>query len=263
MNPYMCIHIYWQLLSAQDGLKRPSSCGVPRVFGRDVAPQFAMPRPCCEYRPRVLAAVPLMTWHLSVAFAYAYLGYVVAMTIEAMMYTQSSYWLCEVFIIFMVGDRALQRIDKIHWLLHGMLHQIEAYDEGSSSAWYRAVGAMLEEEKIQRSILRTAVDDMWRVEYHCYIWRGKMFGGEASLWEFWPGTIAIKYVAPEVWRGELMKNTSRFEMRTWRLRDLTQFMTQAAEVAQRRRQADDLNEPLLPWRRVPSTVPEADFQSIL
>ena len=36
-----------------------------------------------------------------------------------------------------------------------------------------------------------------------------------------------------------------------------------SEVAQRRRNVDDLNEPLLPWRRVPSTVPEADFEAIM
>ena len=238
------------------------ACGT-RFWTRRCSTFFAMPRRCCEYRPRFWSAIPWVLWHLGVAFAYAVLGYVVALTIEEMIKSQSSYWLCEVFIIFMVGDRALQRIDKIHWLLHGMLHQIEAYDEGGSSAWYRAIGAMLEEEKIQRSILRTAVDDMWRVGYHCYVWRGKIYGGDANLWEFWPGTISIQYVEPEVWRGELMKNTSRFVMRTWRMRDLTHFMTQAAEVAQRRRNADDLNEPLLPWRRVPSTVPEADFEAIM
>ena len=212
-------------------------------------------------RPRLCLAFPKLLWHFLVASAYGGLAVVVLNAIESMIQSANTYWICEVFVVLLVGERICQRLDMMHWVIYHLMHECHFFDCGASSRLYNSIGALLEEAKLTRSLLTVCPQDLWRVEHHCFVHKDTLYGGAAGIYGYLPGVVCIKFVPPEVWRGELMQNTSRFEVRSWFSIDLDRFLSECVRVGDARVSEEGLAQPLL-YRRNSTTIPEAVFQNL-
>ena len=225
---------------------------------------LALPVAQCLFqvkRPRLWLALPLLLWHAVVVGAYVGLGYVIVSAIENMIQSANTYWLCEVFIVLVVMERIKARCDAAHWVIHGMQHELVFFDQGRSGRIYNAIGALLEECHLGRSLLTVCPVDLWRIEHHSFVKNGVIYGGSSGALGYLFGVISIKFVPPDIWRGELLHNTSKFELRAWRSVDLDAFLSECLRVAGQRQNEEGLLEPLL-YKRRPTTIPEADFENL-